>query len=162
MLFRSESVATSAQSHPRGLAHDASSASKSLSDESLTRRIVDLEIIEQTKKQGSSETTLMSLSENTRTSKGEVLKSLISMLEAILSHVQLALDTSDAMVGLLLPYTASNAKCRDIVEKYNADVLWLYELRTKDQIMGSQNCSAVPSLPQDLLDHGIYLHPVTV
>lgn len=69
--------------------------------------------------------------QQTRTSKSQILESLIGLLTAILVHVRLTLDSGDEIMQLLLPLMSYGQGTRSALEIYNADAVWLWRQRVR-------------------------------
>ncbi|KAK5949930.1 hypothetical protein OHC33_009115 [Knufia fluminis] len=67
--------------------------------------------------------------DNTRTSQGLVLSSLIGLLVSIIRNVRLTLDTNDEIMRMLLPLMDHKAGIREALEVMNEDFVWLWDLR---------------------------------
>jgi len=68
--------------------------------------------------------------DNTRTSQGQILNSLLGLLVSIISNVRLTLDTGDEIMALLMPFMRHKEGIREALEMYNEDAVWLYDLQT--------------------------------
>ena len=106
--------------------------------------------------------------DSTRTSQSQILSSLISLLTSILSTVRLTLDRGDEIMGLLLPLMRHRQGLREVLEVYNADAVWLYDLRmeskaaaeTADGVRGSGKGGqtvVLPTLRPALQERGVQL-----
>ena len=66
---------------------------------------------------------------NMRTSRTQILGSLIRLLTAILSNVRVSADMGDEILGLLAPFSSKpgHDELKKVLQIYNADALWLWK-----------------------------------
>ena len=97
---------------------------------------IDLRVVKSSNEETSlaskpnSERQMMFRPDSMRTSQGQILDSLITLLVSILGNVRLTLDTGDEIMALLMPFMHLKEGLRGALEVYNEDAVWLYDLQT--------------------------------
>lgn len=108
-----------------------------------------------------SETQLRSFHQTTRTSKGQILNSLIDLLVTVLSHVQQTLDSSDEIMRLLLPFILHKEGIHSALEIYNAEAVWLWNQKIRADPGGGDGIDDRPMLRDSLKLLGLCLVDIT-
>lgn len=110
-------------------------------------------------KPGDAESSLVQRSvQQARTSKSQILESLVGLLTTILLHVKLSLDVGDEIMRLLLPLIARRESIRHALEIYNADMVWLWrhQAASDDSSRVPAECRQ-PILRETLMSRGVAL-----
>lgn len=121
---------------------------------------VDLEIIAKDRSEANPTDDQLrsgSLQRTTRTSKSQILSSLVNLLVAILKHVRLTLDTSDAIMQMLLPLMPYSHGIRNVLDIYNDDAVWFWDHRTQARWEAETTSGNNPVLREALEQQGIAL-----
>lgn len=91
-----------------------------------------------------------------RTSQKQILNALLRLLVVVLGHVRLTLDTADQVVGVLLQYLDDRSlglEVRKVLEEYNADAVWLFEMQRKMHVpvgAGSASSRTIVEMQEDV------------